>query len=257
MDDLKIEHSDEFDIHIKIKPTAPIYLTEDPELPRCLLLKTMYYQNELTDQYKNGFYISRIKLQDWLRKIFVRIFEQDTLSLRLSSGRIYDIVYDKKLRGYAIAHTFKATERGGQNRDISFDFVAAFEYGKKDWMSDKKYPAPDKPWFVVPFLMDLPSRMKEFTFNICAPHQEQELIKDKQNLKNSLRLLKAIKDHNDMWKIKSYLIKTVYLWEIEKHSDAFWNNSMGDLLIYVSCFKYFSFNYVYFPRCKIQSIKNC
>ncbi|XP_016992703.3 cyclic GMP-AMP synthase-like receptor [Drosophila takahashii] len=56
------------------------------------------------------------------------------------------------------------------------------------------------------------------------------VFEKKQHLKNGLRLMKALRDANDMPKIFSYTIKSLFL-NATKKKEISWNQSPGKILI--------------------------
>lgn len=201
---------DEFDMHMKLK--LPFEIT--PE------------------RYGYGFVcldggfvkIHRGNLQTWLRSIFEKVDRR----VATSRGEVYTLKYIRE--GYGCAHTIKAF---GNTRTISFDFVPALEFPGSQWpLATPPIPAEIRnkwPWFAIP--QKYPEAKKnQFTFMVCAPTWERERIKDLDNFKNVLRLMKGLRDaeKKELPKLSSYMLKTVLLHQLDLVD---WQQDLGTLLV--------------------------
>lgn len=73
-----------------------------------------------------------------------------------------------------------------------------------------------------------------YSWRLAFPYQERFYINYKNNLKSTLKLLKLFRDIQGYDQLASYFIKTLFLWEIEKHEEAFWKkNSLQFLVLYM------------------------
>ncbi|KAH8317566.1 hypothetical protein KR074_000292 [Drosophila pseudoananassae] len=158
----------------------------------------------LTNQYGNEFYISRRKLQIWFRENIAAVTPL-LQNIPCGGGRRYRLKY---VPNGHVAHTIKATLLTNPCRFIDFD---------QAW-----YAVPRK--FKSPLAEDDP-----LSFIVCAPHWERMVLHKKQNLKDGYRLMKAVRDGNDLPLLFSYTIKSVFLNDAKKNIN--WNQSSGRILI--------------------------
>lgn len=233
MDRLKIDLPDEFDINLvlslpfKLKPEAL------SDLKGFLKLKAIdpsgYFKDEIVN--KEG-YIDRFLLQAWFRKVITKIIPNEGIDINVES-RTYHVEYPSHERGLSVAHTLVAT--CGKKRKISFDFVPSFEFSYEECPTHlaPKLEQINKNWFAVP-RGQKKSVHNQYSFILAAPHLEREAMKDKKNLKNALRLMKALRDANNMTYLPSYVLKAVFMYELKKEpSNEFWQKPIGELFIIV------------------------
>lgn len=170
--------------------------------------------------------IHRMKLQSWLRDAFHKVFHP-VQTLTTSSRQNYTLSYT--LEGYGCAHTIEAVSA---SRTIKFDLVPAFEFTGAQWpLCDP--PVTDKvrqnwPWFAIP--QTKPKSKRTTTFMAIAPHWEREMMKESDNLKNVLRLMKGLRDAHatKLPHLSSYMLKTVLLQQLQKVD---WQRDLGTLLV--------------------------
>ncbi|KAH8239929.1 hypothetical protein KR032_009403, partial [Drosophila birchii] len=221
LDRVKLVTPDEFDLHLKLKFPYEIIPKKDEKG-----FVFLYAPNGGAPIVGTDDYIHREFLQTWLRGVFHKVFES-TVRVRTSRG-VYILNYT--LDGRGCAHTIKALTLA-TNREISFDFVPAFEF------SSTKFPFPipsglqcgarQYPWFAVP--QKKSGSNDDRTFMVCAPHWEREMVKGSYNFKNVLRLMKALKDESTFLPhLSSYMLKTVML---HKHDSVNWQKDEGSLLL--------------------------
>ncbi|KAH8406876.1 hypothetical protein KR222_009633, partial [Zaprionus bogoriensis] len=222
LDRVKLKTPDEFDMHIKLKFPFQVTPERDYQRDGFVFLSVPYGTRHPAVK---GSYIDRGEMQSWLRDAFKSVFRSYT---RLSvNNRKYDLEYEQC--GYGCAHTIVAKS---PSRCISFDFVPVFEYTSDQW------PLPAPPvssavrsaysWFAVP---QQKAPRDERTFMVCAPHWEREMLSGKQNLKNVLRLMKAMRDVQEMNHLSSYMLKTVILLELESTPNSYWHQDLATLLL--------------------------
>lgn len=230
MDGLKLKTPDEFDMHIKLKFPFEVVPYKDELRDGFVLLRVMSGNNHpAVARYNNGFsYIDRIKMQSWLREAFKNWFRSYS-SIRVGN-ELYKLEYQQC--GFGCAHTILATS---PSRTISFDFVPVFEYSYAYW----PLQAPEQvdrnvreniSWFAVP---QQKSPSDDRTFMVCAPHWEREMMKNKKNLKNVVRLMKAMRDTHDrdLPHLSSYMLKTVVLLQLGKRPYYYWEQDLGTLFL--------------------------
>ncbi|XP_034657269.1 uncharacterized protein LOC117894374 [Drosophila subobscura] len=223
LDGVKLKTPDEFDLHMKLKFPFPITPTKD-EKGFVFLYANGSNHSIVTDNY-----INRKELQDWLRDAFDKVFDSE-LSVLCKSGEEYELMYTAK--GTGCAHTIEAE---GKNRNISFDFVPAFEFAWAQWPLDKTciYNSRKKklmyfPWFAVPQYKQ--GTWDDRIFMVCVPHWERQLTMDLHNFKNVLRLMKGLRDAHatDFPKLSSYMLKTVLLHKLGRVD---WRTNLGTLFM--------------------------
>ncbi|XP_016965181.1 cyclic GMP-AMP synthase-like protein [Drosophila biarmipes] len=218
LDRVKLDVPDEFDMHMKLdfgfditpKPidSGFIYLEAD-----CVVLQPQR--------------VHRVRLQEWLRVAFHKVFKS-TQTLATSAGRVYQLSYTNE--GYGCAHTIVANSG---SRSISFDLVPAIEFTGRQWpLASPPVSAEVRKnwnWFAIPQQKKGKNRSKT-TFMVCAPHWEREMMKDSDNLKNVLRLMKGLRDAHarQLPHLSSYMLKTVLLHRIETVD---WERDLGTLLV--------------------------
>jgi len=115
---------------------------------------------------------------------------------------------------------------------ICFDFVSAFKFLASEWLHVfPQNPNEDRSWYAVPCKIRTPNVPDDpLSFIVCAPHWERMVLSKKQNLKDGLRLMKALGDANDMPMISSYTIKSLFLNATKKRMIRY-NQSPGLFLI--------------------------
>ncbi|XP_068628789.1 cyclic GMP-AMP synthase-like receptor [Battus philenor] len=121
------------------------------------------------------------------------------------------------------------------NTVIDVDLVPTFAFNlpkipiKSTVCFKKVEDTKTSQYFVVP-----KPTSDEFCWRLTFPIQERFLIKNKHNLKCTLRLLKHLRDVQGFKKLSSYYIKTLFLWEMEANNENFWvNKSLTFLLLYM------------------------
>lgn len=96
------------------------------------------------------------------------------------------------------------------------------DFSKKEFKSIKTYFVAPKP------------NSDDFSWRLSFPFQERLLIKNKQNLKSVIKLLKHLRDVQGFTQIASYYIKTLCLWEVIATSETFWEKkSLSYLTLYM------------------------
>ncbi|XP_043649192.1 uncharacterized protein LOC122617406 [Drosophila teissieri] len=219
LDRVKLLTPDEFDLHMKLK--FPFDVVPKKNENAFVLLYAPGGRNSRL--VSDDGYIYREVLQGWLRGIFHKVFNS---SLRLTCfGRTYTTKYTAG--GYGCAHSIEA--RCG-DRTISFDLVPAFEFHGSQWPLDVA-PVPSQvrsqySWFAIP--QKKSGSNDDRTFMVCAPHWEREVMKGSYNLKNVLRLMKGLRDANDLPHLSSYMLKSVILQQL---SNVNWQRDEALLLV--------------------------
>ncbi|EDV50706.1 uncharacterized protein LOC6544774 [Drosophila erecta] len=215
LDCVKLNVPDEFDLHMKLK--FPYDIQPEPIGEGFVRLKGNFHV--ISPQL-----INRTHLQHWLRLAFRKVFDSYK-TFATTRGRVYKLSYT--LEGYGCAHTILAISG---SRSISFDLVPAFEFSGSQWpFAFCPVPAETREkwaWFAIPQKKTKP----KCTFMVCAPHWEREIMKDTNNLKNVLRLMKGLRDAHasKLPHLSSYMLKAVLLNRIKS---ADWERDLGTLLV--------------------------
>jgi len=216
LDRVKLNVPDEFDMHMILE--FPLSITPKP-------IDSGFIYLEAGSVVTQPQRVNRAKLQDWLRDALHKVFRSKP-TLTTTGGRIYKLSYT--LEGYGCAHTILATSG---SRSISFDLVPAIEFTGRQWPLNIPPVSAEVrknwPWFAIPQKKKGKSKT---TFMVCAPHWEREMMKDSQNLKNVLRLMKGLRDAHarQLPHLSSYMLKTVLLHRIETVD---WEKDLGILLV--------------------------
>lgn len=124
--------------------------------------------------------------------------------------------------------------------------MVAFCFNSHHWLSTRQPPSHIKnlQWLGVP----KPDKKKltDNRFFVSSYAEiERDYLNGKNSLKNLIRLFKKIRDTKKYTNLKSYYIKMIFLWVIEKEDKNYWNKSMGELFLAVIRQKIYNFNYFF------------
>lgn len=108
--------------------------------------------------------------------------------------------------------------------NYSIDLVPCIKiYYKEYWISKENpvfFNGQKSYWVLVPKPIDEDAA----AFKASYAKMENAIIHDKNHLKNAYRLLKKLRDKNELNPLKSYFIKTVCLWvDAKKRRQNFWS----------------------------------
>ncbi|XP_011183924.1 cyclic GMP-AMP synthase-like receptor [Zeugodacus cucurbitae] len=220
-DNVKVGHPDEYDLvfFLKIPKQEELIITEDPDCPGNVFIDVQNVLNALKNEKGDSLiyeklrtwttseneseYLNIEKLQFWLKSCF----DKALLAMK-SSGVLknFKFVY----RRCGPAHTMFVDEP----QKFSVDFVPAIVLGQ----SAERHGIP-KPV----------EGQKSFRVSYFA--EEQKLMKDKKALKNALRIMKKFRDsHSNMANLKSYYIKTLFLWKTAEVENSYWDSRLCDVI---------------------------
>ncbi|XP_022214235.2 uncharacterized protein LOC111068807 [Drosophila obscura] len=229
LDGLKIDLPDEFDMLTTIGLNCKVHPVPLADYPGYVYLRVSGKKvpTHLVDNRYN--YISREKLQAWFRQNIAAVMEE-LQHIPCAGRRTYALKY--MAHGYGVAHTIMATCRGNRKRKIYFDFVPAFEFQAHEWPQGlHQHQHENRTWFAIPRTIRGKNAPKDpLTFMVCAPHWERMVLGKKQNLKDTMRLMKAIRNANHMPSLISYMIKSVFL-NCAEWKYTTWNQSPGEQLV--------------------------
>ncbi|KAH8406903.1 hypothetical protein KR222_010777 [Zaprionus bogoriensis] len=219
-------------MHVKLQLDAVLLPQDAPARPGFVFLRASNGDSPCVRYFEGqGYYVNRLSMQTWLRDSIKQVMPE-LQRIRCEQGRVYRLEYTA--HGYAVAHTLVASERSDPRRKISFDFVPVFEFAASQWprgMARPRYIDASGQWFAVPRRYhDKPELQDARSFIVCAPRWERLALHKRQNLKDSLRAMKALRNANEMPGLVSYHLKSVYLDELE-HGQVNWNQAPGRILI--------------------------
>ncbi|XP_067628995.1 cyclic GMP-AMP synthase-like receptor isoform X2 [Eurosta solidaginis] len=230
-DNLKVKYPDEYDLVIRLKlpEIHRIIVVKDHKVPGNVILdltevlQTISNQTQHVKTHKvlkkcvNEHNLLSIRLlQSWLEGRFTKAL-QDLHSQIVFEGTVSAITYRKQ----GPAHTiFIKTPY-----KYSVDFVPAIVLCPSQAITyvTGSWDAIPKP------IKDVPNVI---SFRASYDCLENELINDKKTLKNALRIMKKFRDrHQNMSNLKSYYIKTLFLWRAAKESTFFWSQPISCVVI--------------------------
>lgn len=234
LDNIKINLPEEFDMHVKIVLDCDLEPIGVPDHPGFVFIAASDGSSHCVRKFrKEGFFVNRLSVQTWFRDNISHVMPE-LQKIRCEEGRVYRLDYTA--HGYGVAHTMVATEIRNPRRQISFDFVPVFEFEADEWPRGvAKRRNAGLNWFAVPSKYRGQPEVEQDprSFILCAPHWERLVIHKKQNLKDSLRLMKALRNANEMPALVSYFLKSVYLNNVD-NKRVNWNLAPGRILIRVS-----------------------
>ncbi|KAH8366265.1 hypothetical protein KR093_011321 [Drosophila rubida] len=236
LDGIRIRLSNEFDMHVKIQLDCTLIPTSVPNRPGFIFLRASDSNDLKCVKYfdSEGYFVNRVAVQRWFLDNITAVLPK-LQNICCNSGRAYSLEY--KAHGYGLAHTLLATEHHNPRRQISFDFVPVFVFEPHQWPRNQlKYPKGNHQWFAVPCqYFDRSETHDPRSFIQCAPRWEHLVPHKKQNIKDSLCLLKALRNANEMPGLANYHLKSIYLQATDEKL-ANWNQAPGRILIRVSKF---------------------
>uniref|UniRef100_A0A1A9V057 Mab-21 domain-containing protein n=1 Tax=Glossina austeni TaxID=7395 RepID=A0A1A9V057_GLOAU len=168
--------------------------------------------------------LDRKKLGDWIESIIKKVPPPSSTWY----GRRLDITYSKR----SVAHTLYAKDRNDKNFAISIDFVVTVEIEDTEWVKTHGYSSYNiKPWYAVPKYFKSENRSSSaFSFLIVNPRAEHDLLFNKQHLKVVFRLLKSLRDHLELDRLKSVFFTSMFLWKVQgMNQNRYWERPVGEL----------------------------
>ncbi|KAJ2947141.1 hypothetical protein O0L34_g16498 [Tuta absoluta] len=258
-DRLRINKPDEFDIDIviglplsiksnPINPSESDFILESKD-PGFVQLKVgvqferlpqrdgnEWQNNRAAYEWKDDKnYLLRLKFSDWFKSVVNRALNEFVENRTLPpifyvAGVPY--VVNKSESGPAMTMYIENLARGFK---LDVDLVPALRFPIDRWPINNNYrPVPPvcagkDYWMVVP----KPNKGghtvhdKNRSWRVALHEQEAKLMYSNNNMKQAIRFIKKFRDTQNMKKIASYYIKTIFFWEImERQNDReYWNNS--------------------------------
>ncbi|XP_050359643.1 cyclic GMP-AMP synthase-like receptor [Nymphalis io] len=81
-------------------------------------------------------------------------------------------------------------------------------------------------YFVVP-----KPNVDDFNWRLSFPYQERQLLKNRNNLKSTIKLIKHFRDVQCFTQLSSYFIKTLFLWECTNNDENYWKKHSLSFLV--------------------------
>ncbi|XP_039955909.1 cyclic GMP-AMP synthase-like [Bactrocera tryoni] len=231
-DNLKVKYPNEYDLvfRLKLPEEKRILVVKDKKIPGNVkldlseVLHVIINQKQHVNTYKqlkkmvtSESLLSIQLLQSWLESCFTKALDD------INKKIIYnDITTTLSYSKQGPAHTISVKEP----YMYSVDFVPAIVL-----ISSKAIlPSISKNWDAIP--KPLKFIHSDTSFRASYDNLENEMIKNKNNLKNALRIIKKFRDiHTNMHNLKSYYIKTLFLWRASREPEKFWYQPIGFVVI--------------------------
>ncbi|XP_075166376.1 cyclic GMP-AMP synthase-like receptor isoform X2 [Haematobia irritans] len=229
-DNLKVSIPNEFDVVFRIK--FPEYklidVSEDYDHPgnvhlnfsRVLMKIRKETQHETTYTFlirkllDDDNYLLVERLQSYIQSCFVKAL--DAMDQRYDS---FTLEYSRQ----GPAHTITVD---GRNFTYSIDFVPGILLEE----SQSIVPSHVGQWEAIP--KPIWGVRNSTSFRSSFYMQEKKLIDSNYNLKNALRMMKKFRDaHSNMHNMKSYFIKTLFLWKAKEEDSSYWYKSLSKIII--------------------------
>ncbi|BFG06519.1 uncharacterized protein DMAD_05013 [Drosophila madeirensis] len=237
-DNLKVSMPDEFDlvIHLVFPQTDKIIVRPDPSRPGNVTLdmtkvmeairekeSVIYGQLQKLVNGKN--LLLEDRLQNWLQSLMTQALNKMDNKIEVKKS-ISKLKYKKS----GPAHTIYVE---GPYK-YSVDFVPAIKLTAAQSIlvaQQKAHFGHTTHWDAIPKPLK-PPQTDNISFRASYYDAEHELLKDKGNLKSAVRLLKKFRDtKQNLGNLKSYFIKTVFLWEVTKRDRCYWQSPLHEIFI--------------------------
>lgn len=231
-DKVKITKPDEYDcyVYLKLEELKGITVLKGSQSSTAhVRMNRMSANNGAFEKLKtftnsNGDIIPQ-KLNSWIQGLIAREIPSSPSTMKFNNGE-FEMWFSQN--GPAQTVQVKL-----QNKRFAIDFVPSIKlYSKSCWISDRSpvnFDGQQTYWNLVL----KPNQNDVAAFKTSFTKMESALIKDKNQLKNVLRLLKKLRDKNQLTLLKSYFIKTVCLWVDSEERSSFWEQPTYDVLLVV------------------------
>nr|XP_044249129.1 uncharacterized protein LOC108066267 [Drosophila takahashii] len=238
-DNLKVSKPDEFDlvIHLTFPENDKIIVKADPRKPGNVFLDMTKVMEiignqehnkpvfELLQKIVNGKkQLLEDKLQSWLQSIMTQALNKMGKQIEVG-GVVSQLIYKK----CGPAHTIFV--KGPY--EYSVDFVPAIKLSAAQVVlapEQRKYFAGTPHWDAIPKPMK-PAQNENPSFRASFYDAERRLLHGKNNLKNAIRLMKQHRNIKNKANLKSYYIKTLFLWEAARRDASYWQKPLKEILI--------------------------
>lgn len=197
------------------------YMDKQPEWEKCNVVT-----RDWRDQDK---YFLQNKFRQWLHGIVQKALNEMNRRVTVN-GIDYLLMY--KEAGPAYTLNIK-NSKGQEKFHLDVDLVPVIKFMIPRWPAEYKsvQDSSVKEWYVVPkpnkALNDETQQSR--CWRLSFQHFEKEMMKNRQQLKTTIRLMKKLRDTLDMKSIASYYIKTLFLWKIEANDNKYWQTKLSTL----------------------------
>ncbi|KAI8036240.1 cyclic GMP-AMP synthase-like receptor 1 [Drosophila gunungcola] len=239
-DNLKVSMPDEFDlvIHLVFPENDKIIVKADRAKPGNVILDMSKVMETILNQEHNKAVFELLrkivnaknelledKLQSWLQGVMTQALKR--MGKQIEVGGVVSPLCYKKC---GPAHTIFVKGR----YEYSVDFVPAIKLSAAQTVlapEQRRHFGNTPHWDAIPKPMK-PAKNNNVSFRASYYDAERRLLHGKNNLKNAIRLLKQHRNtKNNMGNLKSYYIKTLFLWEVTRRDDSYWQKPLKELLI--------------------------
>ncbi|XP_055837433.1 cyclic GMP-AMP synthase-like receptor [Episyrphus balteatus] len=244
-DNLKVSKPNEFDIVIRLQFPAKDYVQIYPDNENkgnvFIDLTDVLTSFRRDIQKENNMYVFLSKLVDSQGLLLENKFQQWLQSLmtdvltKINKTIIYgNEEYKLKYRREGPAHNIIVQNIKENQPLFSIDFVPGFVFPIEKSVSSR---IPNSAfWEAIPRpLKGLHNgQLNNSSFRTSYTDSERLLISGKNQMKNALRLVKKYRDlRTNMKHLKSYYIKTLFLWMNEDYDKTFWNKPIFEIMLVV------------------------
>lgn len=253
-DNLKVKTPNEFDMvfNIKFPEYKLLEVTKDDAFPGNVCINFTKVIKKIAKEDQHKIFLCTITNQKWLNEKNYLLVEklQSYIASCFTKTLNAHFAYEFEINGTLSrlkykrcgpAHTVLISSNNAKII-YSIDFVPGI------LLTSEQNPWNHKScqWSAIP----KPNK-NPLSFRSSFYSQERDLINKKYNLKNALRLLKKFRDsRQNMMKMKSYYIKTLFLWKNHQENDkSYWTSSLTKIVIdvgnfqaglkFTNCFKIF------------------
>nr|XP_017033490.1 serine/threonine-protein kinase CLA4 isoform X2 [Drosophila kikkawai] len=238
-DKVKVGMPDEFDlvIHLQFPENDKIIVTADRSKPGNVILDMSKVMQILANQEHNKAVFQLLQkivnhkqqlLEDKLQSLLQGLMTQALIKMG-NQIEVNGVVSLLKYKRCGPAHTIEVKGR----YVYSVDFVPAIKLAPAQSVlapEQRQHFGQTPSWDAVPKPIK-PPRPDNPSFRASYYEAEKKLIYGKNNLKNAIRMLKQHRNtKSNMSNLKSYFIKTLFLWEVVRQDASYWNRSSFQML---------------------------
>ncbi|XP_004928771.2 uncharacterized protein LOC114247162 [Bombyx mandarina] len=244
-DGVRVKHPSEYDINLIL--TIPInYCKVSLEAAESqngytfVIMPSEFRRLSKTPQTTMKGFINTILWCDKNHRLSVKRFRSWIQSvIDIALGHLHDVNeygFQENRNAFQIQHRLSgpANTLTLKNNDhvIDIDLVPSLSFmlpkipnnSKIDL--DKISATKINQYFVVP----KPSN-DDYSWRLAFPFQERFYIYNKYNLKSTLKIIKLLRDTQNLKTLSSYYIKTVFLWESFRTDENFWKSNALEFLV--------------------------
>lgn len=246
LDGLKVSKPDEYDINIILAFPANmqnIELAMANKKPGFITMNVEKILQEMSSQKKPEAQLMRkwVDGNNFLLKNKVSSWFQGIMDKAFNSNN------DNYSRN-GIPYTIKRRSNGGPAKTLyiecrddvagckisySIDLVVAFQFSDNKWLALQKVPLFNEPvcWYAVPRPDKSPFKCDERAWIGAYQKHEQRLLTDCYQLKEVLRLFKKLRDTQNINSLRSYHLKVIFLWTLQRKGKLFFSRNFSELFL--------------------------